>query len=386
MSLSGDDVILLEDLLHCLLECSEKASRIARTFRRQDDLFGLLVEEKAEIQKSRMVIHDFKTLADVLVQETIKRDVGQKFPALSSKIQGEEQNSFQNTLGESIKVELTDSEEETSDLLCKVLNGKVHIAEALANIVHSGDVIFDRECSSPVTVPADSLGIWIDPIDSTAEYIQAKRNNSDENGIESRGLKCVCVLIGVYDLQTGIPIMGIINQPFYKDSETDSKWESNIYWGISYNCEMKTSASIRNKAEEKRKVVVTSCFENPELQSIMQTKYSVVHVAGAGYKCLVVAEKKADLYVISLQNTHFWDTCGPHAILAAQGGGIVSFKQIINTNGIVDHSNIQNYQLKYLDDTANPKAANTEGLIAYRDLKDLIEFLELLHENGYETK
>lgn len=55
--------------------------------------------------------------------------------------------------------------------------------------------------------------------DSTAEYIQAKKNNPDENGIEMGGLRCVCVLIGVYDLQTGIPVMGIINQPFYKESD-----------------------------------------------------------------------------------------------------------------------------------------------------------------------
>ena len=70
--------ILLADLLHCLLECSEKAARIARCFRSQDELFDILVEEKSDIEKNRRRIQDFKTLADVLVQETIKRDVGRK--------------------------------------------------------------------------------------------------------------------------------------------------------------------------------------------------------------------------------------------------------------------------------------------------------------------
>lgn len=51
--------------------------------------------------------------------------------------------------------------------------------------------------------------------DSTAQYIQG------EVGIESRGLvdeglQCVSVLIGVYDRSTGLPIIGVTNQPFYK--------------------------------------------------------------------------------------------------------------------------------------------------------------------------
>lgn len=118
----------------------------------------------------------------------------------------------------------------------------------------------------------------------------------------------------------------------------------------------------------------------------MKNKYSVVHAAGAGYKCLVVAKSKAELYVLSLPNTHFWDMCGPHAILAAQGGGIVNFDQIINAADKVDQSNIQNYQLKYLEDSTNPAFKNTGGLIAYKDSKDLIEFLDLLREKGYPAK
>lgn len=74
----SEETIRLEDLLQCLVECCEKAAQIARIFRGENDLFGLLVEEKSEIEKNRMLVQDFKTLADVLVQETIKKDVGQK--------------------------------------------------------------------------------------------------------------------------------------------------------------------------------------------------------------------------------------------------------------------------------------------------------------------
>lgn len=146
---------------------------------------------------------------------------------------------------------------------------------------------------------------------------------------------------------------------------------------------METSVTLENNGQERPKVIVTSCFENKQLQSIMETKYTVVHAAGAGYKCLLVAKMKADLYIFSLQNTHFWDTCGPHAILAAEGGGIVSFNQVVYTNDVIDNSNVQNYQLKYLSDTANPSFKNLEGLVAYRNPSDLFEFLELLRENGF---
>lgn len=34
------------------------------------------------------------------------------------------------------------------------------------------------------------------------------------HGVFPRGLPCVTILIGVYDLHTGLPLMGVINQPF----------------------------------------------------------------------------------------------------------------------------------------------------------------------------
>ncbi|GFV84419.1 uncharacterized protein TNCV_5006831 [Trichonephila clavipes] len=76
----ASESILLSDLLQCLIECSQKAARIAQIFRDENDLFQLLVEEKSPVEKDKKVFRDFKTLADVLVQETIKKDVGQKSP------------------------------------------------------------------------------------------------------------------------------------------------------------------------------------------------------------------------------------------------------------------------------------------------------------------
>ena len=67
----------MESLVRVLVESSEKAAELARVVRRQGS-FCDLVEEKGEREKNPKFKHDFKTLADVLVQETIKREISVK--------------------------------------------------------------------------------------------------------------------------------------------------------------------------------------------------------------------------------------------------------------------------------------------------------------------
>lgn len=50
--------------------------------------------------------------------------------------------------------------------------------------------------------------------DSTHQYIQGSADVEPNDGVFPRGLQCVTILIGAYDLQTGLPLMGVINQPF----------------------------------------------------------------------------------------------------------------------------------------------------------------------------
>lgn len=50
-------------------------------------------------------------------------------------------------------------------------------------------------------------------LDSTAEYISGTQQL---DGICSSGLKCVTVLLGVYDRFSGVPLIGVINQPFFE--------------------------------------------------------------------------------------------------------------------------------------------------------------------------
>lgn len=72
----------VSDLLRELIVVSEKAANIARVCLKEKELFQLLVEEKTGSNKNHRFVHDFKTLADVLVQETIRYDLSQKVSTL----------------------------------------------------------------------------------------------------------------------------------------------------------------------------------------------------------------------------------------------------------------------------------------------------------------
>jgi len=61
-------------------------------------------------------------------------------------------------------------------------------------------------------------------IDSTAQYIQGG-NDLDPSltGIHNEGLRCVVVLIGAYDLLTGLPVAGVVNQPFVQQHPSNGR-------------------------------------------------------------------------------------------------------------------------------------------------------------------
>ena len=70
--------MLLKLLVAEVLKVSEKAASLARIVRSEESLFELLVQEKKGDQSNKRFVQDFKTLADVLVQETVRHDLGKK--------------------------------------------------------------------------------------------------------------------------------------------------------------------------------------------------------------------------------------------------------------------------------------------------------------------
>lgn len=317
-------------LLKSLLAASEKAASIAQLCRQEEALFSLLIEEKRGADKNKKFLQDFKTLADVLIQEVIKHDVGNKFPELQDHIRGEESNKFENGLGETVVVQVCPTQQETAALLQKVLDRKQTAAELLAAAVHQEVDLSDSALDDvAVTIPMENMAVWIDPIDSTNQYIRGRGNVKPVDGIYPSGLHSALVLIGVYDRHTGEPVLGIINEPFFKEELQASRWQSKYHWGISYRGTNISSLSQPLLRAAPR--VVLSSNEKAVLQKALTPLYGeqLCFASGAGYKMLCVALGLADAYVLSEGSTFKWDTCGPHAILKALGGGIIDFSETL---------------------------------------------------------
>lgn len=63
------------DLLNSLIVLSQKAANIARICRKDTHLFDLLIQKKQNEEANPRFVEDFKTLADVLIQEMVKHDL-----------------------------------------------------------------------------------------------------------------------------------------------------------------------------------------------------------------------------------------------------------------------------------------------------------------------
>ncbi|XP_059249045.1 inositol polyphosphate 1-phosphatase isoform X1 [Mustela nigripes] len=391
-------------VLRELLRVSEKAADIARACRQQEALFQLLIEEKKGGEKNKKFAVDFKTLADVLVQEVIKQSVEDKFPGLGKKVLGEESNEFTNDLGEKMIVRLCPTEEETAELLSRVLGGNKLASEALARVVHQ-DVTFGDPALDAVEVdiPQDTLGIWVDPIDSTYQYIKGSADIKSNQGIFPSGLQCVTILIGVYDLHTGVPLMGVINQPFVSQDLNTLRWKGQCYWGLSYEG---TNLHSLQLPDPKRKSSDTqsrgtedagSEGECPHgLSAVISTSEKdsvraavarvcgerVFPAAGAGYKSLCVVQGLADLYIFSDDTTFKWDSCAAHAILRALGGGMVDFSRCLRApSGPASDWPQLLYHAGDEGAAGVDRWAHKGGLVAYRSQKQLETFLSRLIPN-----
>ena len=57
------------------------------------------------------------------------------------------------------------------------------------------------------------LAVWIDPIDATSQYIKGGEGY-EEGGLPIKGLPVVTVLLGAFLKSSGLPVLGVVNQPF----------------------------------------------------------------------------------------------------------------------------------------------------------------------------
>lgn len=96
----------------------------------------------------------------------------------------------------------------------------------------------------------------------------------------------------------------------------------------------------------------------------------LMYASGAGYKILCVILGLADVYVLSEGSTFKWDSCAPHALLRALGGGMVE----LGAPPSGDKEQVEVWrgaELTYHKPNAGRRGAdrwaNQGGLVAYLD-------------------
>ncbi|KAM9759794.1 inositol polyphosphate 1-phosphatase isoform 1-T2 [Menidia menidia] len=375
----------MADLLRLLLRVAEKAANVARVCRQEAPLFQLLVQEKTGEDKNKKFVQDFKTLADVVIQEMIRHDVGARFPEMVGFIHGEESNKFENGLGESVTVTVCSTEADTAKLLATVLDGDHTAASLLAQAIHQDPATIEASTDGlAVPLSPAELGIWIDPIDATSQYIKGREEVLEEGHLSPSGLHCALVLIGAYLRSTGEPVMGVINQPFNHKDPAGGGWRGKHYWGVCCGSVNVCSVSLPKAGPEGEHgpSVVLSSSEKQVVKEALTSLCGpdrLMYASGAGYKILCVILGLADAYVLSEGSTFKWDSCAPHALLRALGGGVVDLTQSLqHISGARDHQTELTYHQASTDCKGANRWANGGGLVAYRDCSHLRSIVSVL--------
>ncbi|XP_022119917.2 inositol polyphosphate 1-phosphatase [Pieris rapae] len=335
------------NILEILIFASEKAARIARSCAINDD--SILIAEKSNDANPRFD-KDFKTIADVLAQEAAKSLIVSYIPELKDYVRGEECSDIGG-----VSVSLKETLQETIDLLKIILPEDT--AKCMAEAAHSDIDNMESEII-PNIGPIDysDLGVWIDPIDGTAEFISGVRGEAKPG----HGLQCVTVLIGAYKRSTGEPVVGVINQPFYNNGT------GRVIWGINYG-DIKLCS--HEKSTSSRKIILMSSAENENVISkFKDLGWEIQSVPGAGHKLLKIALGEATAYIVSKGTTFRWDTCGPHSILSSLGGDIINFTDF----ALVKYNDPDNLDTQMY--------CNTHGIIAFLNQHVCNEIQEVLKE------
>ena len=197
-----------------------------------------------------------------------------------------------------------------------------------------------------------------------------------DEGIYLHGLPCVTVLIGVYELSTGRPVVGVINQPFWK-CDSSEHWTGRQVWGVTMNelnIVSQYSLLPESTSTSAKPVCVLSSSTDPEIVTALQSAgFKVVFVSGAGYKQLCAIDGLASVYICTSSGTYKWDTCGSHAILNVIGGGMVYWEKFKNKvkEGVT-------YHCQDINGLSGPQQwQNHGGVLAFRDNVSCTQFARI---------
>ncbi|XP_018551419.1 inositol monophosphatase 3 [Lates calcarifer] len=159
-------------------------------------------------------------------------------------------------------------------------------------------------------VPAESITVWIDPLDATQEYTE---------NLVKYVTTMVCVAV------EGKPVIGVIHQPF----TGSTAW---AFVGQGSNMHARSSYSISPPN------VIVSRSHSGKVKNFIHDAFgnstTITAAGGAGYKVLSLLETparetgsidQADVY-IHITFIKKWDICAGAALLNALGGHMTTLK------------------------------------------------------------
>ncbi|XP_077392976.1 inositol monophosphatase 3 isoform X2 [Festucalex cinctus] len=176
-------------------------------------------------------------------------------------------------------------------------------------------------------VPAESVTVWIDPLDATQEYTET---------LVKYVTTMVCVAVG------SKPVIGVIHQPF----------TGFTAWALVKEGSNMTPRSSYSVSPPK---VIVSRSHSGKVKHFIHDAFgnstTIIEAGGAGYKVLSLLQMpssdkepvdQADVYV-HITMIKKWDICAGAALLSALGGRMTTLKgddidysgNALNTGGLV---------------------------------------------------
>ncbi|CAF1667419.1 unnamed protein product [Rotaria magnacalcarata] len=385
--------VLLREFLYELCVSSEKAACIARHIRFMHSDFNSMIQEKKLDANHQHLTADYKTLADVIIQEVIKRDLGMIYPVLTHHIYGEEDGSLKlNSTDEKIVIDVSGSQQDILNLLKKLFDNKsTESIEKLAEIVSSStNIVLTEQCKQSfeqiphnISIDLSTIGIWIDPVDGTQQYINGTDGIIDSGtGIMQDGLPTALVLIGCFDRTNGHAIVGVINRAF--DEKIDNyRWKGLVYWGTALlNAKFNNLENVHKRNENNNQRVLLYGSINLNAFKNIPGDWRKIEVAACGNKLLSIGLKQANIYLVTKSAAFNWDLCAAHAIIQSVNGQILDLSRVIdyyNENKTKQNLDFSQFKIIYNNikpDKFQPQDYACKPFIAYYNEQDLVDILE----------
>lgn len=142
-------------VLEVLINASERAATVARACGSSEST--LLVTEKNGGDANIRFEKDFKTVADVLAQESARAEISARCPGLGDYLRGEECAEIGG-----IRVGLSSTIDETTKNLTNLVPPAT--AREMAEAAHCRPLIMLPESLQLPNIDPAQLGVWIDPI------------------------------------------------------------------------------------------------------------------------------------------------------------------------------------------------------------------------------